>query len=149
MIPINHAHSPSAIASFRSSPYQMIGSGNSGNSVGQMKPLSVDEMMPGDVTPDINGNYKRSSAQGAFHSHFHPHLQGQVPLENNDDANSYYFGDPTSLMRGNYDQQEGGSSSSNSMATAESSTSPQSYYYIAPMIKYRDPKDDYNLGLVF
>ena len=165
MVPVQSQPSPSAIYRSLPSPayHQMISNIGSSSS-GQLKPPSIDEMMPSDVTPDINGNFKRAGAHGHLLHHHHQHHQhhpqhhfnhhpiqpNQSPLDEGDDPNSYFFGDPTPLLRGtgytDQHDQSGSSTSSSSMATAESSNSPQSYYYIAPVIKYRDPKDDFNLG---
>ena len=94
-------------------------------------------MMPSDVTPDLNGNFKRSA-------------DGQILGA--DDQNSYFFGDPSGLLglagfgsssSGNSGSQEGRSQE------GQAQDSSNLYYNIAPFIKFRDPKDDFNLGKNF
>lgn len=111
--------------------------------------------MPGDVTPDLNGNFKRQSAAAAEQmAASNGGTTNEAHSPDEPSGGSYYYADPATLLGLGFGAapmiSASSGASSNAMSnpvTSDTSSSPSSYYYqVAPFIKFRDPKDDLDLG---
>ena len=90
-----------------------------------------DEMMPSDVTPDINGNFKRSSQLFNYQR-----LNGLLPNQKLAESESTLAGSTMPYL--------------NKMNDKNDKTKPKTDgdYFMMPVIKFRDPKDEYRFGML-